>query len=986
MHRWLAAAVMLFAGVSAVAQTKPAPDFSAAFEKLVALGIPELPAGAKWSALQQGGGELGELINGMKGSGWLLEPGTGEKKQAILMGSIFPQEVGADGEADEDSPGLLRRILGKDGKPKAPPAADLSKDIKTLCAKIAKLKAPDDLDDFRGGYGSNEASARTLGPLLLFAAQVYRANAKDLANELATAIFQVSLSREPVIDKALDTIGEQSYDRATTAFFETKDWKTYHQTVDALVKKLPRGWENRQAVAIILPALAKRVAGEPPPTPRLEGVEIEPAALQSVAWMLADETKPDANSLSPEFQEQLKEVPANMRAKYIEYYLRRESGGSTSFGNWLLDPEAAEKSAPQMADMVKLGVRALPALAALLDDTYLLTRSNPGNAGYSRSYYSSSSDPFAEALTHYESLTRPATRGDFAKALIMGTLPAGDEGLGSSDAEGLRELAVEFWKQHRNDSREDLALVFLRDGSSEQKIEASQLLAASTDPAKQQAFEKAVLDDPSPITQADIVKTYVAARKGASKAFAEQYLKALRAEVDSGIDFENSRNISYELRQPAQIEAFIKNLQSQVTGQSPQARAKEIAKSPLKEARAAIPSFVESMSKEPPRRLFIALLAGADAAEDVEIRATFLGFLFRADANEEEKAKSPRSIPADEAKTWQRLLEDQREIPESINRGYVSSGKTIAELAACALEYSMDKSDPESMMPATIAMGKTLGELCYLRARARLDGAPVPPYPDATKVSKERLTEIVGIAAQKQPKEIRPMLLSLTDDERAAWVKWFAEPGDLAVPDSVKQTRSIIVSRDTSFAKDSPGILGIDVGFDVNEANLRSYLESLAGNIQERSRCFVNISEAPLGPGLQVTSMQEEMPIKQPEDGDGEDEDNYSGRRAGMLKMYNALLPAFENSESPADAEALMQIALYQQGGGPWAENRWYTAGKMKVTEADQDPILPGEITGKAKAPLPALAEVIGSEKRFRLTIQVLSRADAVKIKEATGH
>ncbi len=983
---------MLFPSSLAVAQTKSAPDFSAGFEKLLALGISELPAGAKWSVLPQSGGNFGELTKGMKGSGWLIGPGTGGGEQAVLMGKIFPQEVGSDEEAEVESPSLLSRILGNDGKPKPAPTADLTKDIKTLCATIAKLKPPEDLDNFRSGYSSDEATARTLGPLLLFAAQVYQANAKNPANELATAIFQVSPSREPVIDTALDTIGEQSYERATTAFFETKDWKTYHQTLEALVKKLPRGWGNRQAVASMLPALVKRVAGEPPPTPRLEGVEIEAEALQSVAWMLADEAKPDANSLPPEFQEQLLEVPANMRAKYIEYYLRRESGGSTSFGNWLLQPEAVEKSAPQTAAMLQLGVRALPVLAALLEDSYLLTRSNP-NAGGSRSYYSGS-DPFALASSNYDALSRPATRSDFARVLIMGTLPAGDEGLHSTEAEDLRELAVEFWKQHRKDSREDLALVFLRDGSSEQKVEASQMLATSTDPAKQQAFEKAVLDDPSPITQADIVKTYVTVRKGAAKAFAEQYLTALRAEVDNGIDFDNSRGISYELRQPAQIEAFMKNLRSQVSGQSPQARAKEIAKGPLKEARAAIPSFVEGMSKEPPRKLFIALLAGADAAEDVEIRAWFLGFMFRANANEDGKSRGPRRIPPDEAKTWQRLLDDPRELPESVTRGLVSGGKTIAELAAFAMENSVDKTSSASMGAATIATGKTIGELCLLRARARLEGQPIPPLPDAAKVSRERLVEIVGMAAQKQPKEIRTMLFSLTDDERAAWAKWFAEPGDPAVPDSVKQARSIIVSRDDSLAKDSPGILGIDVGIDVNEANLRSHLESLAGNIQERSRCFVNISQVPLGPGLQISSIQEEMPVKQPETEDGADQEDDSERRSRNSKMYNAVVSVFDSSDAPAEAEALMQVALYQQGGGRWAENRWFTGGKVKVTEAAQDPYSSGRNSlsdsgqnpEKAKPPLPALAEVIGSEKPFRLTIQVLTRADAVKIKEAADH
>lgn len=70
---------------------------------------------------------------------------------------------------------------------------------------------------------------------------------------------------------ALDHLGEALFAEAADKFFSNWDWRAYHDTLGELVRKLPRGWDARPAVALVLQSTAMRVENKPPAEPAIEG-------------------------------------------------------------------------------------------------------------------------------------------------------------------------------------------------------------------------------------------------------------------------------------------------------------------------------------------------------------------------------------------------------------------------------------------------------------------------------------------------------------------------------------------------------------------------------------------------------------------------------------------------------------------------------------------------------------------------------------------
>ena len=792
--RILACALICLPAPCCVAAEAQPAGFGPGFELLAGLGLPELPPATVWidnNATSSGYNRSSDLIKGIKGNAWLLPPTKEGEIRTLALGSASITTTPAE---DSGSKSVLGKMLGSGDKPEPAREIDLAKDIDTLCKNIGKIDDFDDLDDFRATWSNNGAG--TFGPMMLFAAQIHQAGKPALANQLAEALFQKAPNREVVVDAAINSLGDQLYENATRRFFETHDWKTYHQELSSLVESLSRGWNSQAAVAMLFDPLAKRAAGEPPAIPQLDGIPIETRAVDAVAWMHED-PKPDADEakLDPEIAAQLAGVPAQYRAQYLQ---QLGGGGGNSIhgvGTWLMEtPEDLEKKAGPAAPTVKLGVHALPVLAALTGDTYLTARPNVGGGGSSH-YFSSSTGPLERAIQIYGSMNRPASRGDLATYLLAATLPDPGNEISQLDPQSLADMAVEFWKEHRDEKPADIALAFLSNGSSEQMSTAAKVLAASKDPAHHQALEAHVLADLSPVSQLMTVSAYVQLRKTAAKPFFDRYLKTLREEIKDGDALQNNDELTWELRDKDRVNQTIKQLESQVSGKSSQSIAKEIAQGSAKDARTAVPALFESLSDAPLSRQLVTLLTGALAAEDPEIRKIFLNQSYQldwhpeaGDGDEDDTVPADRKFTDSEAKAWKRLIADERETPDSDNSYYGSVADTLGKLAAVTFEYSILPNGFEDLNTAATITGRKLADIAFDRATARLDGKPVPPFPDATKITPARLAEIVNTAAGKPLLEIHPYLKSLSDDERAAWFTWIREPGGLAVPENVVST------------------------------------------------------------------------------------------------------------------------------------------------------------------------------------------------------
>jgi len=809
------------------------------------------------------------------------------------------------------------------------------------------------------------------GRFLIFAAQIHQTGDSKLANELASSVFETLPEREAVLDAAINQLADALHENATRAFFKTGDWKTYHREMVSLVTKFSRGWDSHAAVALLLEPLSQRASGNPAPPLKLANVSIDPKTVESVKWMLQEKSTEESEPpIPPEVAARLADIPEEYHQQYLEQLTGGGGGALGSPENWLLmKPEELKEQAGLAAPSLQLGISALPVLAALVDDSYLTTLSNPRHSRGNNSYFSSYESSTERMLKVYAALNRPASRGDLAKYLLQATLPDPESELDSADSETLRILAVDFWKAHQDDTREGLALAFLREGSSSQQEMAVELLAASKNPSDLKAMETHILESPSPASQLSSVSKYIQLRKSAAKPFVDLYVKALREELGEGTNLEEVRGLPYEIRQMKSIGPLIKQLESQVSGKSPQARARDIAKEEPKVAIAAIPAFLESLSDAKPRTRFLALLAGAVAAEDPKVREAFINKSMNSgygEDDEETSSEPDRTLPAGEAKAWKTLLADTRPYPSTTNRGEEA---TISGLAATALEFSVNPAAQGKFILATNVTGMAYEELALPRAMARLTGEPIPPLPDASKVPPARLKEIISTAGSKPPPEIHPYLKTLTDDERAAWLVWYEEPGETPIPESVRKLDFVLTERgkDHWILADTPGVADIDVGFEVTEGSLQSHIQHLATALDEHSRSVVIIGRATFPPGLQVLAKKFEFPQAQPqadEDRDPFAEDpNYYG---SPKQVFSNVLNDFKTMEPGTKMVGAVHLSLSDNRNQ--IQRSWkINDGKAVLTESNKG-------SGDLKA---AFAKLLADRELFHLQIQILSRADA---------
>jgi len=952
-----------------------APSFATGFEALNALA-PSVPTkDTPWQRVSEevrlGGQFFNELSGKMKGNGWLIDTKENGKIEVVYFGQILSTETNPPSAAKSSGGGLLGKILGANKKETTESVADISKDARQIINAIGKLEAFDSVEDFTQSWNGNGAVA--FGPMLLFATQLHQTGHPELADELAWALFKAAPSREAVVDAALDSMGNQLIQKATTRFFDSWDWQAYHDEMASLVGKFPRGWQTQPAAALVLDSLKLKLSGKPAPDPRSPGIKLDDKALDAISWMLevpkADDSAPQ---IPAELAARLQQIPQEYHAQYLESMGLGSGSQRISAPNlWLLKkPDELKSLTDTTSPLIKLGTAALPVLASLTTDNYPTPYPNPRSYSSSHSYRES---PMDRAIRIHSSMERPATRGDIARLLLLGTLPDSNGSLSSTDSETLREIAMEFHKSHHGKNWGELAAVFLAEGSTYQKAEAAKLLATSTEAAHHKLFEDLILESSPAVINIASVTVYTQQRKAAAKPFLERYIALVRDEIGDGTNLENFRELPWEMRQAGSLNQTIKQLEAMVTGKSPQALAREIAGGTVEEARTAIPTFFKNYSSEKPQTQMAAMLAGAVAAESPEIRALFLSMTFRVGWNRDEgDEKSARKFSESEATAWKKLIADERPIPEGTIDSYYSFGSTLSELAACAAEYSLAPSEFDEVDTATHILGESLASLCLRRSKARLANEALPALPNAENVTDERFKEIVITTESKSSAEIIAYLDSLGPDERAAWYHWMMEedPQDPPVPESVRKLRMTIVSEDKTRQygmTPEPGLLGMKIGFEFHEDRLDAYLASLASEPAKHSLCFASISNANSPPGLSTWTMRESI-VKE----DDENEEEPFGEDSEMGYFFQSSAQLFKQETVPKNADALIQI-FWDDTHSIW----WVIDGKPVLSGVDDE----GTIIENPESKLPAqIAAARESGEEIYIRMIVITRADAEKI------
>lgn len=934
--------VVLLAGVCAFGRAQEVvPDFSPGFEKLAALGLPELDASARW--VSAGGREdleyqVRQLTSGMKGNCWAYRSADGAPRH-LAMGAVVAWEPEGRKQLQE---------------------RDVEKDVEKLIATMEKAAGKIDRDNAFSLRHETEG----FGRMLVFAAQLHQTKRTDLANRVALAMMSIYPTREDAVDAAVNHVASAFYQQAAEAFFATGDWRAYHRELSALVERFPRGWEARGAVGMMLPQLARQAAGEPAPVPALPDVPIDPAALEIVA-AFGRPGEPGKGASGGEA------VEINGRIHMIETH---DGGGPPDL--WLLAGGGEEDDGSPVGRLVRLGMDALPALAALAGDPVFVALRNPGSRSRSYGYDESEEE---ETLRFYQYMNRPATRGEIAARMLAATLPDGNGDLDEADPETMKELALEFWKTHREDSKEKLAAVFLKEGSSSQAKRAAEVLASSADAEAHRLFEEHVLSSNPAISRFQAVQTYARARRAAAKPFVESYGKLLREQIPDGENEDDDYEVRWMIQQAGSLEKLLKQLDMLVEAQSPRSFAVQSAKGRPEDVQAALNTLATMLEDASPKKRLYAYLEGASAAKDAGVRGKFLeatlDIPWRGNEGEaEETEPAARTLTASELRVWKKFAGDAKEVDTAMGFLFGSGKASVAELAAVALEYSVAPVEFENIMRMSGVIGRETKDIVVERATARLAGNPVPPLPDASEVSTERLAEIVSAAGAKRAEEIHVYLSSLSQDERAAWAEWLADPDEPPVPPSVSEAQTLVVRRRSEpiwgGLRDTPDAGGVDVGFRVSKAGFEDWLQSTAAGVAERSRNFVLVMPADFGPGLSVTAVVWPMPAARADDedegsGDGDDD---PGSRTRMI---------FSELTDRITAEDAAGAIVVQAGlADTSAQARWLVRDGKAVAD-DEDRF-------DSAAVLELLDMAGKSPGAPRMQVRILSRADADKLSETT--
>lgn len=809
------------------------PDFSKGFERLVALGLPSLE-GAEWIALDEQGHSQSdyytrEILSDIKGCAWRFQ--VNGKPVILPLGSLQVTDVPAESGGGR---GILGALFG--GK-KKPTTIDVKADA------VAILKALNDPQKSERLRSSLEYSgSTTLGTLLIFATQLHQAGHKEEANRLAATLFSMA-APNVAIDAAVSLLADRDYAVLTKQFEEKQDWMAYQKGLDELIQRYPRGWSSLGAIQMLKPLVAKRAAGTPPPTPKLEGITLNPKAVTAIGELVDFSSGRISDKQVEDYAKEHGIAPSQL-TQQIREHLRAQLQQSDEQGEslWLLEKQEETPADPK-AKLKALGMEAVPTLAAIVaDDTLTLTP----NAGSQRDvYYSSRSSLAEQTAAIFQKLQRPLTRGEIACRMLCEVLP----GVDSSEAtpESLAASAIDFWKQHRNSSQLQLAKTYLHDGDNSQQYSAADTLIRLNSPEAHQIFEQFVLEQEQPSSSLRQVTEYLKARKSAAKDFFTKYSDALKKELSD--NSENNSNLGWQLQQAGGIDKLLKGLSVHIRNESPRTMLLEIVKADkpdITELESVMNTVAESSSEE-----FATLfLEAAATAKSLEARQTLLTQIYQS-AYYSERGTKRIAIPLndDTKKHWTTLLSDDR---------YSTDGIPIRGLATSAFAAF----DPKIKFSAMIEIGQvapvSFYQLFEEYTKAALEGRTLPELPDASKVSSERLEEMTKQISQSKPQDVRAVIRAWNLNEKIAFLRWKNDsPDKEKLPASLKEAGKFLTecqfNPNPELAKHAQQTLqeiGWKEGTQINPSQIENFISGNASKLKENSGLLIVLQGSPLGDGL----------------------------------------------------------------------------------------------------------------------------------------
>jgi hypothetical protein len=953
MRRTVIAFLVTMALTWAREKPSPVPDYSAAHSALIALGMPAVSPAAKWVSIPQNRGyNNSKLEINTKGTHWLIT--VDEKNQLLALGAVSTTPLPSS----------------RDPKKQEPKEADLKADVEAVHKALKKFKSlPSDEFTFAFDYYGGTES---LASVVVFAAQLRQAGHPDLANSLTHATLIINPAKqEAIIDAAISQIADSFYKDYTDQFANDHNWSTYHQNLLSLLKRFPRGWNNRDAVALCIEPTARRAKDQLPALPALDDMKLAALAAALIEPILVVKKADDENTFHGV---DLSQYPAQHRAEIRQQILSMTQQGiplpqsddrETIPTQWLLEPVQATEESPPVNRILAKGIHAIPLLAAIAEDN-TLTHIISNSSSYSAHYrYSGSSTP--SALQLHQSLRRPITRGELATRLLQSALPDPSSHLRSLSAADIAQTALDFWKLHKDKKDWQIVIPFL-DGDRNQRLQALKTLSEAKSTEALALFKKTILTSPNQ-SDFDLVLEFIRHNADQETQFIEDYKNALRkmaASPPSRNEYTGENHAQY-------INATIKKIEAISKKRKPEDLIREILADKPDDADDAVETLLELLSEKPSNETILLLLNTALKATDPTISRAFLTGSYQLEFDSESPA---REIPPVEMELWKKLLNDKRALPKgSGNRD--NKTYTIDEVAAAALYFSYSQQDYYEARRWAPVLKKDFKDLVRERGIAIAEGRTLDPWPDANKVTPERLAEIVKSIDQQAPLEILAIIAKLTPDESAAWSQWLAMPGDLPHPDSIKQLKFLVNERNKEFDEqiaDDPKIDQLALPFHITADSLIKWLDHLLADMKKNSCSAIVIApNRSTRMELQVFAAKLTLPSSQKDDSSEKDvdEDGYS-----FENLYHHFLGAASGTlDEDEDHEAVAIVTFGQRGRSTDSLTLTATLKGGKITKND-------DYTNEKITEFLASSAEAGFSQPFYLQVQILSREDHVKFQK----
>lgn len=745
MQKWIGI-VCIMVGACAAAWGQATRDYTAGFERLFMLGLPDVSE-AEYVKLDLQGHhrhfdhDWSWRRIELEGNAWLLEKdedGTGrylynDGRVITVYDRAHLQRLQRE-EAQADGQDRRRINIGWEESRISGTAtpADLAADLQKA---TAYLKGEDDSDRSRAMRRHELDSVG--GRMFVFAALAHRNGLQEEATELVNALFAIAPEPREVILNGLDHMANQQYADLYYQWTRDKKWEAFAVELQALIQRFRTGWVLAPIAEIVRADLENRLDDSGPPL--LEGVTEEQQAL---AKALADAGSP------------------GMHRQHGFWIFPRSAWQQTfSWGDQVEDHPVTKIKA--------MGLDAVPFLLAMLDDRYPTTMSFSDLSSGRTTYGSMRNRTLDEQWTwrFYDSMNRPATRGDVSRVLLSILVReeerASQTGIPPSQ---IRDAVETWWARFGEMSLDEIARIYLNEGLKSQRAAAGLHLMHTGDPADVELVEKAIMTADDPVDVAELAMSYARVKGAESQELLTPYIEQLRDGIEN---LEGER--SWERHGLQQV---LRNLETLLSDETVEAYLEDVLAG---DETFDSQRFMRLAGRGTLRLSLKAILDALVETNDPAFRGDLLNVLstirhwramswqFHMETADEEPGPW---IIDDFADQWGTLL-------ESTDTTY-AYGATPVTLQGRVAQFILSQLADQEDMPGhyrAMSMGGAAGLMYYVDwARQRVDNraTPLPALPTASDVGTEEREALTRRLLDADPSAIESFLNALSLQERMA--------------------------------------------------------------------------------------------------------------------------------------------------------------------------------------------------------------------------